>query len=346
MRNTRSAWLILLLILTGCFILLVVTYFENRQAPSPLFIPATNTINSEISSFFDTMQAAIARRDGSVGSELFDPDRLYREAFVVAEFPRPDPHGPVKVVNAVWGGFTAGWLGTGWSETKLQRIEHLPGGAEVIVTTRHRTSGGVVPARWWLVRHEGKWRVYDLEDVRVGLRLSHQVAISTTLQTGENEYAELATAMTALTQASAALASGDIPIARQALDRVRIARLPSRIRAVHCLTESAVAIGANDPDSALAWADRADRARPGIPGTDLIRAVAFHRKRNWHEATIAATRYIKLLGPDPQVNLVLGQSLLELGRRKEAIEVLREANVEYPGHADLLAALQRATDSH
>jgi hypothetical protein len=202
----------------------------------------------------------------------------------------------------------------------------------------------VVPTRWWLVRRDGRWRAYDLEDVRVGLRLSHQLTAVAAAPIGEQEHTELGSALKAMTAASAALAAGDAAGAARALEPTRAARLPAPHRAILCLTEAAVALELDDPEAALNWADQADLARPGIPGTGLVRAVAYHRQRKWAEAAAAATSYVEALGPDTRGSLVLGLSLLELGRRAEAAEVLRAAAAEDPGHAGLSDALRRATD--
>ncbi len=344
----RNVGLVLVVVGVGLAALLADSLFGVRPAPPPAPEEPTHTrttsagpdaTDPELARFFTALGQAAARRDGAAGAELFDPDRLSREAGATT-----DPHGPARVFGAVWDGFAAGWLGSGWTETRLRRIDRLPGGAEAVVFARHRTPGGVMPARWWLIRRDGRWRAYDLEDVRVGLRLSDQLAAMTTARANEPDSAALEAALKALAAASAALAGGDATMAAKAIAPARAARLPPPHRAVLCLTEAAIALGENDPAAALDQAGRADQVRPGIPGTDLIRAIAYHRLRKWPEAAAAARRYIELLGPDPQASLVLGVSLLELGRQDEAAGVLRAAAAEYPDDAGLSGALRRAAD--
>ena len=110
------------------------------------------------------------------------------------------------------------------------------------------------------------------------------------------------------------------------------------------LPEAAIALGKNAPPDALRWTTQTDDVRPGIPGTDLLRSVAYFRLKHWNEAVAASRRYVDLLGPDPQASYVLSASLLELGKRPEALVVLETARRDFPNDDGLKELLTRFAD--
>lgn len=300
-----------------------------------------------VSEFLEQLRVAAAAGDAMTVTDLFDAPRLSGAVFDADILPRPNAaaaggavEATAAVRDAVRTGVASGRIGRGWWAIRVRRVEPLPGGSEVVVYARHATAAGPVPVRWWLVKRGGDWKAYDLEDARVGLRLSHQIAGVYAAGTDPNG---LERGLSALAEASWRLAEGDAKGAGEAIRPARTAPLPAAHRAVLALTEAAVALALGDPKEALAQARAADQLRPGVPGTDLVRAAALYRLGRWSDAVTHARHFTDRLGPDPQASLILARSLLGLGQAGEAVAVLRAAVTEFPGDERLAAALNSAT---
>src|SRR5207253_686474 len=89
--------------------------FADPRTPDPA--------DPELGRFFAQLGEAAGRKDALAGASLFDADRLAAEA---REAIPPDPEnqpGGRRVQDAVWDAFAAGWLGTGWTDTRVRRVE-------------------------------------------------------------------------------------------------------------------------------------------------------------------------------------------------------------------------------
>lgn len=357
MIRPRSLILILsLLVVTG---ILFDAAIEVGPAPAPLSEQESateriNTIRAAFQSnakpveiadprlvrFFDCISQAADTKNPFSAIDSFDLDRLHTEVRAAHVLPRPDrevddPDGLKKLYAGVWKAFENRWLGQGWQSTEIRHVETLLGGQEFIVYTRHRTANGVRPLRWWFTQRNQELFAFDVEDCRVGMRLSYQLAPLFALQANEADHAAIQKGLTAINEASLALAGREPTLADQLLRPARAAPFPNAAKAMLYLTEAAIALGNNAPADALLWTTQTDVVRPGIPGTDLLRSVAHFRLKHWTEAVTASRRYVDLLGPDPQASYVLSASLLELGKRDEAIVVSETARRDYPNDAGL-----------
>jgi tetratricopeptide (TPR) repeat protein len=275
-------------------------------------------------------------------ADAFDCDRLYDEATRSDLFARsglrPDPvAGPRLVRDGLWSAAHDGGSGLAWDRVEVRKVVRLPVGGELLVYAKHASGRRSAPYRWWLVRARGGWKAYDVEDLRIGLRLSHQAA---GLFARGEESADLSDALKALRAAADALAGGKPAAADAALGPARSANLPREPFVLRCVLEGAVAAMAGRPADALAWADRADAVSPGLPAVDYLRASAHAAAGNWAAAEVHARRYVDLRGPDAAACRILGVALREQGRPAEAAAAFELGLRDDPAREDLKEAIR------
>lgn len=297
--------------------------------------------DARLQEFFGKVAAAGSPPDANRLLDLFDTARLSAEATADPLGGPPSGDGGErevagKLVAGMLRSFAAGPPLGAIRATEVRRVEVQPGGTACVVWARHRgRDGECVPARWWLTAGPAGWVAYDLEDCRLGWRLSEQVAPLVTGRGTAEEQASLQSALAAMAAARVAVAERRPADARELLGAASPAGLPPGHRVQWELTLAGIELAASDPDAALRHLDRADAVRPATPAADALRATALHRLGRWAEASAAATRYVELLGPDPRVSFVLVNSLRQQGYAAAADIALEAAQREFPDDAEL-----------
>ncbi len=289
--------------------------------------------------FLNDLTTAVRDRRGSA-ADRFDAERFhtavvrsaaFREAGVAAD----TVGGPVRARLALTDAVRAGGAGLAADAVEVRRVAAGAEANETIVYTRQRLGGRAGSYRWWLVRTADGWKAFDLEDVRVGMRLSRQAAA----QFGGDVSPVVKAGLAALGPAAERLAAGDPDGAGAALEPARAASLPRDGYAVRCLVEGGIAAVKGRATEALEWADRADAASPGLPATAYLRASAAAAARDWAGVLAPAREYLNAVGPDAPAARLLGTALRELGRPAEAAVVFELGLRDDPAREDLRAAL-------
>jgi tetratricopeptide (TPR) repeat protein len=299
-------------------------------------------VEAELTDFFSRVQKATAEPFSLEAVELFHFAKLYQTSRATDQLPAPDMpvmDSPLllKVSEATMDGLRAGWLGKNWQSTVIRQVQKL-GDKQCVVIVRHQLQGQTIPAQWWLIRHKGIWQAYDFEDLRLGLRLSAQIA--GLFQEPDQENAEeREAAIRGLAAAQTALQTGELAEAEAHLKGFNRRSLPFTLMPVYRLTEGGLALASNKPKEALQIADQLHALRPNMPGIHLLKATANLRLKNWLAAAISAKAYVDVLGPDPQLSLTWAIALRQLGDIPQARTVLEQALQEFPAVPELQDAL-------
>jgi hypothetical protein len=294
--------------------------------------------------FLQALTTAVREGRHATAADRFDPDRFHTAVARTDTFREaglgPDPvTGPVRARFALADAVRAGGPGLAADAVEVRRVVTAPDSDEVVVYARHRLGGRGGSYRWWLVRAAAGWKAFDLEDVRVGMRLSRQAAAQLACEDGGSVPASVKAGLAALAPAADQLAAGDPDAAAAALAPARIATLPREAFAVRCLIEGGVAAVKGRATEAREWADRADAAVPGLPATDYLRAAAAAAAGDWEGVVGPARAYLDTVGPDAPAARLLGTALRELGRTAEAAAAFELGLRDDPGREDLRAAL-------
>ena len=274
----------------------------------------------------------------------FHDEIIRSEAFVQSKLGIDLAGGPRYLRDALWDAAYRGGRGFQYDRVAVRKVVSLPASEERLVYARHTAGARSFKYRWWLVRSPTGWKVYDLEDVKIGLRLTRQAAEMVVAMTVTQDVAPLAAGVQGLQTAADRLAEGKLDEADAALAPARSVRLPCEFFVLRCVVEGGIAASAGRSTEALEWADRADAVAPGRPAVDYLRASAHAVGGNWAEAVVHASRYIDQIGPDAAAGCILGTALRELGRPTEAAAAFEQALQDDPSRADLKAALREAQE--
>lgn len=322
-------------------------------------VPPTPDEAAEFGRFFAALGADLRRGDGAAVARRFDTDRMAAEADRAGAFDRLPGGATREFRRGAAEGFrrAIGPALTGnelvrWDRTEVRRVRWAADRREAVVIAVHRDGRGAeetrLKMRWWLTGGPGGWKVYDLEDLDIGSRLSLLMRHAFTpemldrLKADPAAAAAVQGAAAAVQEALAALVlRQDADAAEAALARARGVDVPGPIGALRELAEGTLLVGRGRPDEALARYDAADRLLPGMPLVALARAAALNLLGRHAEALEQARAYARELGPDAIALQQEGFALEGLGRDGEAAAAYGRSLDDDPDGVDALAGLRR-----
>src|SRR5262249_38066117 len=141
-----------------------------------------NELIEELAELFEELGAALTARDGPRAAALFDVPRMVEEMGLSSVLPAWSParaEFAEGVGNDLVNYASTGSLEPAWDRSEVRRVGALPA-AELVGTARHRLKDrSILKMRWWLTAASGSWKVYDREDLDVGIRVSVTMALPT-----------------------------------------------------------------------------------------------------------------------------------------------------------------------
>ncbi len=309
---------------------------------------------AEFAPVFDALGGAVGRGDAAAAARAFDPERMLAELERAGTFDRL----PANQVRPFKEGMRKGIsekLGTNlvenelarWERTDLRQVRWSADRSEAVVLAIHRAGDAdAVPLRlrWWLVRRPGGWKIYDFEDLHMGIRWTRIVAAIAT----PDGVARIARdpqgfqlAVGGLKEGIVLLAKGDAEAADQALAPARRVQLPPQLQAILELAEGQILNARGEHEAALARFDAAERLFPNMPMTALARGGALVPLGRHDEAIALVRAYQKEVGPDGLSSALEGWAYEQSGRPKEAADAYRRALDEVAEMADAFHGLRR-----
>ncbi len=303
----------------------------------------------ELLPLFAELCAAVEARDGQRGIALFDVERMFDEAGMDRVLPARMGNRS-NFVRGMRQGMANNlrrpdsWAP--WVHCEIKSIKQLPGG-ERLVITRHRGKEGVISKmRWWLT-WRGAWKIYDHEDLDMGLRASFTIGLLAQRATGGGtldpasaaRLQRLGQTLDTVYEALHALDQKDPDTAQRKLKTLPAVQLPPQLQAVRLMAEGILHLQRDRPKEALEAYQRAYQLHPDMPVLDFLRGVAHNELGEWAQGLKLLEAYRNLLGEDPQVCVALGNSLRGLKRFKEAATAYRKALDEAPRDANAFRGL-------
>lgn len=217
-------------------------------------------------------------------------------------------------------------------------------GADGIVCSRLDTPTGSVPYRWWISRFEDGWLITDVEDLRMGLRLSDQLAQLVAHPSDAEGTKSQTKAILAVRAAMAAANEGNFVAVDSELTTARTAPLPRGHRVIVALLEASISLSRGQPNDALRHADDAAKIRPSTPAIHLVRASAHMQLKAYTEAIRSAQAYERDIGPDPQSAYAIAISYIGLKQLDSAKNILASALRTFPNDRRLLELQKQANE--
>jgi predicted Zn-dependent protease len=230
-----------------------------------------------------------------------------------------------------------------WTSSEIRNVKNLNGVEAVVIVRHQHPNGATLKIRWWVTRRGGDWKVFDMEDLDMSLRISTTVAA---LQgVGLGQITEMNRAMAAIREAAVALANQqDLDTAEKKLQQIERVQLPRPLEAVRFLLIAVIHLGRGQAKEALEALDRAQAQQPDLPIADQFRGQALNHLGKWEQALKHLEEYRNLLGEDADICHQLGLALHGLGRFPEAARRYRQALDFNPKNDESFLNLIRSLD--
>jgi tetratricopeptide (TPR) repeat protein len=319
-------------------------------------VPPTPEDAAEFGRFFDGLGAALRRGDAAFINAAFDLNRLSDELFrngaldkipilERANFRRGMREG---AADALGNGMVQNEL-MRWDRTDVKLVRWSADRSEAVAITVHRQKNGEenirMKMRWWLVRRDGRWRLYDFEDLDQGSRASQlmkSIFAGQDLRDLERRTKDIRENANHIREAMIAVSKDRDPdAAERALAQCRGTNMPKVLTSTKAVIEGLILAQREKPQEALEKYDQAERIDAGMPLLKYLRASAYLQLERWSEALEAGRAYVAELGPDAQVNGIIGVALEQLGRLGEAVETFRIGLDDDEDNNECLAGLLR-----
>jgi predicted Zn-dependent protease len=279
-------------------------------------------------------------RDGVLDS--FDVDRLFDELIEMDVCSEPMAGTRVGVVQGVRERLADviqnQQLMLPWQELEIRNVKKVEGKNEASIVLRQRLVGpGHQKMRWWVSKRSGSWKVYDIEDLDDGMRLS-------TLAAGGSDQwraQEITRTMNRVFEAQAAINRGNVNDADRLLAQDAAVTLPNPLEAVRRMTVGLVRKQRRQDRDALKAFDEAAALNPNLPFLDLQRGMLHSRLEEDAAALEDFKAYRAVVGDDALVCYEMAEALRALNRIPEASVLYRRALDENPRMTDAFVGLCR-----
>lgn len=209
-----------------------------------------------------------------------------------------------------------GWI-EGWHEVQLRRVERTERDNLLIVHARCRNHnlGSTVWMKFWLRRSGSTWRMYDYQELSMGVRISTMTGVGLKMaKAGQTQEArslqQLITAMTQFRQDPEQVVS--------TLEGLASQPVPAGFESLKWMMVAAVRLDQDDFDGSLDAVKRSREASSEMLATYSIEAGALNGLGRYDEAIEVANRFIELLGPDADCLYEIGFAKLKQGDAEAA----------------------------
>lgn len=302
-----------------------------------------NEIFAEVRPAIDAVQRELRfglRRDGVLDS--FDTERLFDELIEMEVVTEPQPGTHAGAVHAV-GERLADVIQNQnlmlpWQEFEVRNVKKIEGKNEASIVLRQRLVGaGYQKMRWWVSKRSGSWKVYDIEDLDDGMRLSVLAA------GGSDQWRtqEIVRTMNRVFEAQTAANRGNVNEAERLLALDAAVPLPNPLEGVRRMTSGLVRKQRRQDREALKAFDEAATLNPSLPYLDLQRGMLHSRLEDDAAALEDFKAYRAVVGDDALVLYEIAESLRALNRIPEACVHYRRALDENPRMTDAFVGLCR-----
>jgi tetratricopeptide (TPR) repeat protein len=326
----------------------VAAVFADPARPAP-------DDEAEFAAVFAALGRDLERGDARAVSRVFDAERMMQELDQIGAFDRV-PGGPKggfrdgmrKGIGEKFGSTLVDNPLARWERTDVRHVRWSADRQEaVVIAIHHGNDADDVPSRirWWLVRRPGGWKVYDFEDMHLGLRTTRFVAAVATPEMLERIVKNpdaFRTGALSIQEAVSLIAKGDFEGADKALAPARQQQWPPQIRAILELAEGTILLGRDDAAGALVRLEEAERLFPGMPANALARGSAYVALGRHDDAFAAIRAYQKEVGPDALSCTLEGHVLEAQGKNADAAGAYRRALDEVADSLDAFNGLRRA----
>jgi len=301
------------------------------------------TIAPEVDPLFAELGAAFAAADRNRLMNCFDVDRMIEEFGDLGPGIPRNAFAKRDFASGVRTGLSNALMQNAaimkWNRSDIRKIKSLNAGEAVIIVRHEDDDDTTIKMRWWLTRRNGTWRIYDYEDLDVGMRFS--VTVASLLQNNDlNKLVGMQNEIRAIHEAIQAVTlEGDIDGAEDRLQKIPVGTLPNEVEALHHMVQAMIHLRRAKYEETHASAAKARAIRPDMPVLDLLQAMALNRLGRWEEALKFLKAYQDLLGEDAIIASELGLAFRGNSRFVEAAAAYRRSLDRNPKNAEAYQGL-------
>jgi hypothetical protein len=300
---------------------------EVRQAFRDQKPLADDEMLREMKVLFTQLGADFRDGDGATLKEHFDIDRMFDELVGQNVLPPELVRRRLDFIRGMH-------LGIGptlqkqapliaWDHFEIRKIKVLPDNEAIVIVRHHTENGVVLKMRWWVVRHDTTWKIFDLDNLDMGMRFTTTMASA--FEGGVANVVNLKRGIDGLDQALMALGREDFDTADRKLQEVDNEKLPRPLDGLRWMAKSCVLLNQGLFKEGLAALEKAEGLHPDMPIADLLRGVAHNGLEQWAEALKHLEKYHDLLGDDAVLCLQLGTALHGLERSSDGAAMYRKS---------------------
>jgi len=325
---------------------------EVRQALGNGEPLAPEDINQELHQLFESFGTALRAGDQNRVMNHFDLERM------IEEIP-PQVGIPLRTLKEKRD-FARGMrqgMGTTLNQNaplaqgksfEIRNVKKLNGSEAVAIVRYQLPEGATLKMRWWVTRQAGAWKIYDMEDLEVGLKVSAMVG--SLLAQGIGKGSAAGRALSTLGEVIRSLGDGgDVDAADKKLQTVATVQLPGQTEALRHLAQGIIHLHRSQHQEALTAVAKGRACHPDMPVLDFLQGVALNKLGQWDKALKFLEAYRDLLGEDSPTCQALGEALRGVSRFEDAARVYRKGLDLNPKDADcffgLLSSLE-GNDNH
>jgi hypothetical protein len=214
-----------------------------------------------------------------------------------------------------------------YEQLEIRRIDHK-GDAATIVGRGYDADGMEYKARWWVVRHEGKWKLVDYENVSIGMGLS--AIMAQVLQTQPGAPMRSKEVAGKFLQLSLAAEDGELEKARKLVEELLALELPAGIRELILLMKVGMLGEEGDVEGADEVLAEMEKLGSTNPTYFLIRAESSMLKEKYQESIRWLGKYGSAIGHDLESWQMLVECHQELGQKAETLQATKDWIADYP----------------
>jgi LSD1 subclass zinc finger protein len=306
--------------------------------------PPADGASREFKPLFDELGAACKARDHERVLDLLDFERMLDELAALEVLPREIHRQRNRLARELRNGLGKGMAVHGpivtWVRYEIRSVKRVRDDEAVLIVRHREPEGGWSKMRWWLIRRQNGWKIYDFEDLDSAIRISATMASAAEGWLGGR--AEFARSSPLFQELVQAVAARDADAAEKKLQQLAGMKLPRLMDAVRVMLTGTVQFQRGNFQAALESFDQADRLHPDMPCLDLLRGIVLNQLGRWDEAQKRLEAYRNLLGEEAVVCRELGNALSGQQRFAEACASYRKALDDDPKDADAFVGLLRA----
>jgi tetratricopeptide (TPR) repeat protein len=325
---------------------------QRRREVADAFTGASQPLDGaaerSIRVLFDGLAGALKADDSDAVEKHFDPYRMLAEMERLLGWPA-SRFGERRQLRKALAKSLAKSMAQNplvrWGRFRVQRFYPVEGRPEALAYVRHFSGDGPesFKMRWWLVRDGDRWRVYDFEDLSMGMRVSTSIvaAMATAAGTTQPTVGMPGGAEQNLQAALQAVVAGEVDDADRQLNALGKFELPAPLASLRLVLLAALRLQLGKAEESLQLLDQAEAHTADLPMAHFLRATACNQLERYEEAVRHGRRHIELLGDDAPTYELIGDALDQLGRKGEAADAYRMALDDAPDSPVLLHDLFR-----